>query len=153
MDRIKIAKHQLRTSNKLHPMIFVNDRSLSEFLSEIFDDECISGLGPALIWLWEEDEIAVTIARIKQEVVGCSTTVPLLISGDDCDLTSIVLMVDVEITENSVKWNRFGYDQTKSIKPNEIGTTIRWLVPKLSFEFDKKGYFKVRDELVSLANV
>lgn len=152
MDHIKVAEHQLRTANKPHPMIFVNGRSLSEYLSELFDDEWISGLGPAITWLWEEDEVLATINRFTCEEVG-STTVPLLICGDDCDLSCTVIMVEVEITEDSVKWCRFGYDRTKSNNPNEIGTTIGWLQPEVSFEFNKEEYFSTRDELVSMANV
>ncbi len=152
MDQIKVAEHQLRAANKPHPMIFVNDRSLSEYLSELLDDEWISGLAPAITWLWDENEVSATTSRFTCEEIG-STCVPLLICPDDCDLSCTVLMVEVEITENSVKWSRFGYDRSKSTNPNEIGTTIRWMKPEVSFEFSKDEYFGVRDELVSLANI
>lgn len=76
-----------------------------------------------------------------------STVVPILVCPDDADFSCTVLIVEVEFTDNTVKWCRFGFDQSPQ---NEIGSTVVWFKNSPTYEFNKIGYVEFRDDFVQI---
>lgn len=149
MDSVTIDNYKTRFSRADHPMIFVNGASLDELLERELGDENLGGLVPSITWLWDEEEKSIAIERFSDETIGC-IVVPILVCPDDADFSCSVLMVEVEQTESSVLWNRFGFDKSST---NQIGTTISWYKSDKNYEFSKSEYTKFKNELIKLGRI
>ena len=56
-------------------------------------------------------------------------------------------MVDAEINDQIVNWNRFGFDMTDSNKlPLRVGSTINWLPESDPLRFERAEYDKMTSE-------
>lgn len=148
MDTIEVKSYKTKFASAEHPMIFVNSSSLDELLENYFENDWLVGLVPSVTWLWNEEEKFIAIERLKNKIIG-STIVPLLVCPDDCDFACSVLIVEVENKEESVMWNRFGFDRSHN---GVVGTTVEWFEKELRFEFAKSSYEQFRDVIVKLGS-
>jgi hypothetical protein len=106
MDTVEIKEYKTKFAKGNHPMIFVNGKSLDELLWAQIGEENLLGLVPAITWLWDDEEQKIAIERLSNETVG-STVVPILVCPDDADFSCTVLIVEVELSDKTVKWCRF----------------------------------------------
>lgn len=56
MDTVEVKEYKTKFAKGVHPMIFVNGRSLDELLNEAIGDESLLGLIPSITWLWDDKE-------------------------------------------------------------------------------------------------
>lgn len=117
----------------------IDGKALDEILHERYPDHNLLGLVPTLLhWLEDPAERKVVWKRFESEE---KQVVPILMCPDDVDFSCIILNVEIEKTETTVKWHRFGIDQSDSaLLPESIGTILEWLDGVPSWEFDRASY-------------
>ena len=84
----------------------------------LIDDECVNstfeklhGSNNFFEWLissvcTENTSELLYVKELVEKKISCNF--PLLICGDDCDFSCTIVVVKVEYSENTVKWNKFG---------------------------------------------
>lgn len=148
-NSISASMHQ-REGEKAPSPIFLIDGEpyhlwLSQKLGEIdiytpeyFIDVDIKNLVPAQAWLINDDEMKTAWGRIYPSYVGLNTIVPLLICDSDVDFSCIVFVVEQEVSDDFIYWNRFGFSMDHS--RNEVGGTVKWLQKTCKAVFRKTEY-------------
>jgi hypothetical protein len=105
---------------------------------EYFIDVDVKTLVTAQAWLINNDEMATAWNRITPSYVGLTTIVPLLICDSDVDFSCIVFVVEQEVSNDFIYWNRFGFSMDHS--RNEVGGTVKWLQTSCKAIFRKTEY-------------
>lgn len=141
MNRIQAKYEKTEYSNEPHLTINVDGNSLDKILHELYPDKNFIGLVPTLLdWLEDSKERKLVWNRFESKQ---NQVVPILMCPDDIDLWCTIINVEIEKTENSVKWLRIGVDSGNSNNmPNSIGTNVEWLDKIKPMEFDKTEYEK-----------
>lgn len=141
MNRIQAKYEKSEYSKEPHLTINVDGKPLDKILHELYPDKNIIGLVPTMLdWLEDPKERKLVWARFESEQ---KQVVPILMCPDDIDLWCTVINVEVEKTENTVKWLRVGIDSGNSDNmPNSIGTNVEWFDKIEPMEFDKVEYEK-----------
>lgn len=156
--------HQSKYADAPHPVFLIDGEPLNLWLSHqlskieidcqdsFFDPDTqnlvtaqrglselqIQDLVPAQGWLIDDDEMKTAWRRIFPSDVGLTTIVPLLICPDDVDLTCSVIVVEQEISDDFVYWNRFGVAMDEPY--DSVGATVRWLPEFRKAKFEKTAY-------------
>jgi hypothetical protein len=60
------------------------------------------------------------------------------------------LIAEIEINGSEVIWHRMGIDAGDTNK--DVGITVKWLKPHLTFRFNKADYDQFRQQLISIAD-
>jgi hypothetical protein len=135
MNKIQTTVSTSEYSTEQHLTINVDGISLDHLLHRIYPQKEMNGLVPTLLhWLDIPEERALVWNRIESKE---KQIVPILMCPDDRDLYCTIIHVEVEKTEQSINWLRFGIDSGDAIgMPNSIGTTVDWLdkVPSMKFK-------------------
>lgn len=141
MNQIQAKYEKSEYSNEAHLTINVDEKPLDKILHELYPDKNLIGLVPTLLdWLEDPKERKLVWNRFKSKQ---RQIVPILMCPDDIDLWCTVINVEIEKTENSVKWLRVGLDSGGSDDmPNSIGTNVEWFDKIEPMEFDKIEYEK-----------
>jgi hypothetical protein len=141
MNQIQAKYERSEFSNEPHLTINVDGKALDKILHELYPDKNLMGLVPTLLdWLEDTKERKVVWNRFESNQ---KQVVPILMCPDDIDLWCTVINVEVEKTENSVKWLRLGIDLGSSDNmPDLIGTHVEWFDKIEPMEFDKVEYEK-----------
>jgi hypothetical protein len=105
---------------------------------EHFIDVDVRALVPVQAWLINDDEMAKAWERITPSYAGLTTIVPLLICDSDVDFSCIVFVVEQEVSDDFIYWNRFGFSMDQS--RNEVGGTVKWLQIPCKAIFRKMEY-------------
>lgn len=141
MNQIQAKYEKSEYSNEPHLTINVDGNPLDKVLCELYPDKNLIGLVPTLLdWLEDTKERKLVWDRFESNQ---KQVVPILMCPDDIDLWCTVINVEVEKTENSVKWLRIGIDSGSSDNmPDSIGTNVEWFDKIEPMEFDKVEYEK-----------
>jgi hypothetical protein len=146
MNRIEVIKKKTKYIDVDHLVILIDSKQLDEFLDGYYPGRHLLGLVPAFLDWSELVDKERTIIRERAKKEPGTTIVPILLCPDDFDLWCTVIVAEVQITNNTVIWNRMGIDSTnpdllfKDI--NNIGHTVEWLLKVDKFIFDKNDYMK-----------
>ena len=141
MNQIQAKYEKSEYSNEPHLTINVDGKPLDKILHELYPNKNLIGLVPTLLdWLEDPKERLLVWDRFESKQ---KQIVPILMCPDDIDLWCTVINVEVEKTENSVKWLRIGLDSGGSDDmPNSIGTNVEWFENIEPMEFEKVEYEK-----------
>ncbi|TGM95721.1 hypothetical protein [Leptospira yasudae] len=115
--------------------------SFANFLNRKYSNRDLVALVPTLLdWLSDEEERKIVWERILPNV-GKSTVAPILMCPDDCDFFCILIVVEIERTEEFVFWKRFGRDDSEITVSSlsNIGSKVRW------FSDPEEHRFPIRD--------
>lgn len=112
-------------------------------LDNILDKECpengILNLIPTLDRSLETKEERIIVwSRILPE--SGTSICPILMCEDDRDFYCLLIVVEIEVIENTVLWKRFGLDKSSPNNLSDVGTTVKWLDNSPSFMFEKTEY-------------
>ena len=146
MNRIQAKYEKSEYSKEPHLTISVDGKSLDKILHEIYPDKNLIGLVHTLLdWLEDPEERKLVWDRFESEK---KQIVPILMCPDDVDLWCAIINVEIEKTENSVKWLRIGLDNSefKNNSSEFIGTTVEWFNEIEPMEFDRVEYLKFVSE-------
>jgi hypothetical protein len=123
---------------------FLNFQIDGEWLDRLLHNSApelqIEGLIPTLLGLFDSKEHEIVWDRIIQ-----SSVCPILMCPDDCDFWCSLVVVDIHVTDNTVKWERLGIDQSELNQASDIGSEVEWLSAP-SFEFPIDQYLNVISE-------
>jgi hypothetical protein len=141
MNQIKAKYEKSEYVKEPHLIINVDGIALDKILHELLPEKKIIGLVPTLLdWLEDPKERKIIWDRIESEQ---KQVVPILMCPDDVDLWCSIINVEIEKTENSVKWLRFGSDFGGfEGMPDSIGTNVNWFDKIEPMEFEKLAYKK-----------
>src|SRR5215469_15633777 len=108
-----------------HLVIAVDGLPLDQRLHAAFpSDRFLEGLVPTLLgWHFDEWEQTVTWERILPEV-GSTAIAPVLMCPDDLDLYCTLLVAEVLVEPETVRWNRLGLDRSEDRRV--AMATIEW---------------------------
>ncbi|WP_298516837.1 hypothetical protein [uncultured Kordia sp.] len=139
MNQIQAIYEQSEYANEPHLTIHVDGKPLDKILHELYPEKNIIGLVPTLLdWLQDSKERKLVWERIRSKQ---KQVVPILMCPDDVDLWCIVINVEVEKTQQTVRWLRIGIDDGDGENmPESIGTSVEWLSKVEPMEFDKIKY-------------
>ncbi len=140
MNKIQVKYEKSRYSDIPHLTINVDEKPLDVFLDELYPSKNLIGLVPTLLdRLEDRKERELVWSRIESEE---KQVVPILMCPDDADLWCTVINVEVQKTEDSVKWLRLGIDNSdfKDNSSESIGTTVEWFDELQPMEFKKSEY-------------
>jgi len=146
MNRIQAKYEKSEYSKEPHLTINVDGNSLDNILHELYPDKNIIGLVPTILdWLEDPNERKLVWERFESEQ---KQIVPILMCPDDIDLWCTVINVEIEKTENTVKWLRIGLDNSEfeNNSSESIGTTVEWFDKIKPMEFDRIEYQKFVSE-------
>ncbi len=107
----------------------------------------VSLLGLSLMWLTDEDEIALAERRFTPGEDGTSTLVPLLVCSDDMDFDCTVLMTEQVIEGDSICWRRFGLSVSRGL---EVGVSTCWMTDSQPVSFALSDFNNALKELKGL---
>lgn len=146
MNQIKAKYEKSEYSTEPHLTINVDGKSLDIILHELYPDKNLIGLIPTLLDCLEDSkERKLVWERFESEQ---KQIVPILMCPDDIDLWCTIINVEIEKTENSVKWSRIGLDNSEfeNNSSESIGMTVEWFDKVKPMEFDKTEYQKFASE-------
>lgn len=145
MNQIQAKYEKSEYSNETHLTINVDGKPLDKILHELYPDKNLIGLVPTLLdWLEDPKERKLVWDRFESKQ---KQVVPILMCPDDIDLWCTIINVEIEKTEDSVKWLRIGIDSGSSDNmPDSIGTNVEWFDKIKPMEFDKVEYEKFRSD-------
>lgn len=140
MNQIVAKNEKSEYSEEPHLTINIDGSSLDKTLHSLYPDKDFLGLVPTLLdWLWNKEEREVVWTRLESEE---KQIVPILMCPDDVDFWCTIINVEVEKTEDTVKWLRIGVDESDfDNNPSEfIGTTVKWFNQVKPMEFERIQY-------------
>ena len=119
----------------------IDGSSLSDVLGEQFPERNIAGLLPTTLnWLYSSAEQLIVWNRFLDRN-STHLTVPILCCPDELDFWCSLILVEVTIADDEVKWQRFGFDISESsLLPAGVGSQIDWLEGADVFTFDREQY-------------
>ncbi|MES2793836.1 MAG: hypothetical protein V4719_29760 [Planctomycetota bacterium] len=141
MNQIAAIEAISKYANAPHTVITIDDVPLDVLLNRAHPDRIPLGLVPTLLdWLTNPVERALVWNRFLP-ANGNSTSAPILMCPDDCDLICTIVIAEI-ITESSlVWWYRIGIDRSDSDDmPISVGTTVDWLEGVGPFCFNRSDY-------------
>lgn len=141
MNQIQAKYEKSAYSIESHLTINVDGNSLDKILHELYPDKGLIGLVPTLLdWLEDPKERKIVWDRFESKQ---KQIVPILMCPDDVDFWCTVIMVEIEKTEECVKWLRIGINSGSSDNmPDSIGTNVEWFDKIKPMEFDNTEYEK-----------
>ncbi|SNR14700.1 hypothetical protein [Tenacibaculum jejuense] len=139
MNQIQAKFEKSEYNDQPHLTINIDGNPLDKILHELYPDKNLIGLVPTLLdWLSDHEERTIVWERFESNQ---KQIVPILMCPDDVDLWCVVINVEIEKTEHSVKWLRMGLDiGGPNNMPNSIGTNVEWFDKIEPYEFDKTSY-------------
>jgi hypothetical protein len=121
--------------------IIVDGVSFDELLDSMIPGRGIKGLVPAMSgWLIDKKDEDLVWGRLippLQSVQIC----PLLICPDDQDYFCTTIVVEIENSLTTFRWNRVGINKRYELRKYElIGMDVEWFPDIKPFEFDADEY-------------
>ena len=147
MNTIAARLNTTKYINSPHLDFFVDGQELGQLLDERHPGHQISGMIPTTLnWMEFESEQLIVWNRFLDRN-SAQLTIPILCCPDERDFTCSLIIVDAEISNRIVKWNRFGFDMTESdYLPIRVGSTVNWFAESDSLIFDRDEYDKMTHE-------
>lgn len=138
LNQIATKTYKNPFSNKNYYIIEVDGKSLEDYILEI--TKLHKGLVPTLLnWLHDKSERKTDWNRVLPKI-GTTANLPILMCSEDIDLWCDLIIVEVEVDNKFVYWNRFGIDDTNTNKPSQLGQNTLWFDNTPTFVFDKSQY-------------
>jgi hypothetical protein len=123
---------------------FLNLKIDGEFLDELLESkypgEMYKGTIPTLVFAMEvEEESQVVWGRIYPNL-NSKSVCPILMCPDDLDFSCTIIVAEIEVLEDMVRWKRMGLDITKDWRAESIGSEVKWFEKIPQYEFSKSDY-------------
>ena len=133
------------SSGKTYYILEIDGRSLEDLVLDN-QPEITRGLVPTLLnWLGHENERAVVWQRLFPQP-GVVERLPILMCDEDVDLWCTLIMVEVEIDEQYVYWNRFGLENSDAQTPETIRKSVSWFSGIPPLRFDRQEFTAVVEQ-------
>ena len=149
MPTITAVMFQSCAASAPHPVLAIDGISLEVWLGSVRPEANSLGLVPAQGWLIDDDEFRCAWDRIESLEAGVSTVVPVLVCGDDVDLSCTVVVVEQVVSQESVTWQRFGFSRTAG---RETGISTEWFFGVSPVTFSREEFSSALTAFKSLAN-
>jgi hypothetical protein len=90
-----------------------------------------------------ENEFQVVWERILPIDI-LSSIAPILMCPDDLDFSCSLVVAKVQITDQTVIWEKIGFDNTNEsvINPNTVGQEVIWFDTVNEFQFNLNQYME-----------
>lgn len=62
------------------------------------------------------------------------------------DFSCTLIVAAIENTGETIRWNKLGLNATRSLKPEEAGSSVKWFDELGPFEFQRADYRKMLGE-------
>ena len=148
MNQIKAAYYQTEYTNGPHLVMMVDNVPLNHFFDLIEYDGHLKGLIPTLLkgWLDNKNEEEIVWERLDLSLNEIKI-VPILMCPDDCDFSCTLIVAEIKLEKDLVKWNKIGVDETstRAVAPKTLGRNVKWLQNIGPFEFEREAFFKCID--------
>jgi len=113
---------------------------LDEKLEELYPDYSIKDNIPTLLFALEsEKEQEIVWDRILPKE-NETTVCPILMCPDDCDFICTLIVAEIENCGSTIRWNKIGFDMTKSNLPEKVGSKVDWFNNFNFLEFESSQY-------------
>lgn len=139
INKISVDNRSSKYVENAHPILLINGEPLDHVLNEYYPDDFLLGLIPPIIDWMNVDEEAKLVEQIYDSADELKI-LPILMCPDDCDLSCTIIVAEIEMTSDLMKWNRIGIDQGNPKEWIEKGrfleAGIEWLdqVPVMTFK-------------------
>lgn len=140
---------QSQVARAPHPVLAVDGISLERWLHGALPESWLLGLVPAQGWLIDDEEFRWAWQRISSVEPGTSTIVPVLVCGDDVDLSCSVVVVEQEALDEKIIWRRFGHSRSGG---KEAGITTQWFSNLPALDFKRQEFESALNTFRTLAN-
>ena len=115
------------------------DEALDEWHSGMQIRDLVPTLGSGLQEVVERKIVWERILPVEDTVAIC----PVLMCPDDCDFSCSLIVAEIINTDTVVQWKRIGFDQTKELGADNVGTSVKWFRGFKGFNFNKTDYLKM----------
>lgn len=125
-DYTEIAAIEVSLADYLDPNLtyLISGTPLQELLRVATGDDSMLGLvSPWFGCLHSEREQAIVDQRLDPRIYGPGR-VPVLVCSDDLDFDCTVVIADVFVDDDTIRWKQLGFDRTQSREPTGIGQTV-----------------------------
>lgn len=123
-------------------IITIDGKSLEDIVIDE-NPSILKGLVPTLLnWLVIKEERDLVWGRVLPSL-GEKSNLPILICSDDIDLYCTLIIVEVEINEEYVYWNKLGLENGTNNNLNTIGNNVTWFDNIKQMKFKKEDYKNV----------
>lgn len=139
LNKIKAEYRRTQYLPSEHLVITVDGEPLDQILHNSYTNLNFSGLIPTLLDCLDDDEER---KLVWDKIDSNAKIIPILMCPDDCDLWCTVIIVECEINDDIVKWERIGLDMTskEDYSSEKVGSNIKWLDRILPMEFSREEY-------------
>lgn len=153
MNKISARLHKSRHALKPHPVLFVDETPLEQWMNGIVCDadgvDNTAGLVPAQGWLLDDGDFENAWTLLSPREDSSSTIVPLLVCPDDMDMTCTVAVVEQVAGGQSICWVRAG--RALDVV-NGIVTSVQWTKPSQTAVFSRIEFSNAVTELRRLTD-
>ncbi|MDC8004827.1 hypothetical protein POV27_12255 [Aureisphaera galaxeae] len=144
MNKIRAEYHKTEYTNGPHLVMMIDGVQLNKIAETIDYHGHLKGLVSTLLngWLYNKNEEEVVWERIDLRPNEIKI-VPILMCPDDCDFSCTVVVVEMKLDGDTVKWNKLGIDETltRADNPKTVGRNIKWFQNIGPFEFRKDDFY------------
>ncbi|NOT83205.1 MAG: hypothetical protein HOP02_00160 [Methylococcaceae bacterium] len=145
LHHISTGMHKTKYRDEEHLMIAIDGIPLDQWIMQTTNSDRSVGLVPAITQLFDDRHRWFSLWRSIPRATG-KKIAPILICPDDSYLWCITLVVEVERINNSVRWNRIGYDHSDNGFDDDnvgvIGIEVEWVKGFTPVEFDRREYLE-----------
>ena len=113
---------------------------LDEKLDELYPNNMYKGLIPTLLFAMENEQEKVVVWNRILPKKGSQESCPILMCPDDCDFSCTLIVAEIKVENQSVKWERIGIDRTLEFDAEKVGSNVEWFDKIRPLQFDKTEY-------------
>ncbi len=143
MNTLSAQYYRTKFTNAPHLVMVVDGIPLNKLMEKANYDGHLEGLVPTMLkgWLDNKKEEKVVEDRLALKPKSISIA-PILMCPDDCDFSCTVIVAEMRLEKNTVRWNKLGIDQTPTRVENSqtAGRNVIWLNNIGPFEFTKQDF-------------
>jgi hypothetical protein len=146
MPRLTAALQTSKYVDQPHLVVLLDEVPLDVFLARDAGDPSLEGLVSTLAGCLHDASEREVVDRTILPVDGRSSTAPLLVCPDDCDLGCTVVVAEVERHGDTVTWTRVGVLRSDRAASVPASGEVAWFerVGPLGFGLDEYQAFVAR---------
>lgn len=151
MNHISARMHLSRCAHAPHPVLFIDDTPLEQWIKGIVSDadgvDSSDGLVPAQGWLADDRDLERAWNLLRPRAPRSSTITPILICPDDMDMSCTVAVVEQVAGDQLISWIRAG----RALDVDRgIVTSVGWTEPFQTATFSREEFSNAVSELSRL---
>ncbi len=140
MNTIEAVRQPSKYCQTPHLVMLIDGRPLDVVLAECAQDDELEGLISPLEGLNDMSDWGVLAPRFLSTPT-MDQVLPVLVCPDCVDLSCIVVLADIKVTDSGVTWTRLGLDRSPNeVPPHRLGSRVDWIQNVGPFAFDRSSY-------------